>query len=83
MKRTFGALMSLLFCVWTAAQDQPVRPSITGIAYVRTSVSHLEDSRGFYSKNLGFGSNSGGCHVILRPCVSIGSQYIEFDRPGH
>ncbi len=81
MKYVFGALVSLVFCAWAAAQDQPVRPSITGIAYVRIAVSDLENSRRFYSKNLGFGSNSGGCRAILAPCVNIGSQYIEFDRP--
>src|SRR6266849_979034 len=80
MKYVFGALVSLVFCAWAATQDQPVRPSITGIAYVRIAVSDLENSRRFYSKNLGFRSNSGGCHAILLPCVSIGSQYIEFDR---
>ncbi len=81
MKRIFGALGSLVLCAWAAAQDPPVRPSITGIAYVRIAVSDLENSRSFYSKNLGFGSNSGDCYAIVVPCVNIGSQHIEFDRP--
>jgi catechol 2,3-dioxygenase-like lactoylglutathione lyase family enzyme len=81
MKRIFGALASLALCAWAAAQAPPVRPSITGIAYVRVPVSDLENSRSFYSKNLGFGSNSGGCYAIVVPCVNIGSQHIEFDRP--
>ncbi len=81
MKCIFGALGSLVLCAWAAAQDPQVRPSITGIAYVRIAVSDLENSRSFYSKNLGFGSNSGGCHAIIVPCANIGSQHIEFDRP--
>ncbi len=81
MKRIFGAFVSLVLCAWAAAQNPPVRPSITGIAYVRIAVSDLETSRSFYSKNLGFGSNHGGCHAIVVPCVDIGSQHIEFDRP--
>src|SRR5438034_9468647 len=81
MKCIFGALVSLVLCAWAAAQDPPMRPSITGIAYVRMAVSDLENSRVFYSKNLGFGSNSGGCHAIVVPSVNIGSQHIEFDRP--
>src|SRR5258708_1442922 len=81
MKRIFGALASLVLCAWAAAQDPPVRPSITGIAYVRIAVSDVENSRSFYSKNLGFGSNSGGCYAVVVPCVNIGPQYIEFVRP--
>jgi catechol 2,3-dioxygenase-like lactoylglutathione lyase family enzyme len=81
MKRIFGALVSLILCGCAAAQDSPMRPSVTGIAYVRIAVSNLENSRIFYSKNLGFGSNSGDCNAILVPCVNIGSQHVEFDRP--
>src|SRR5713101_585173 len=81
MKRIFGALGSLVLCACAAAQDPPVRPSITGIAYVRIAVSDLENSRSFYSKILGFASNSGSCHPIVMTCVNIGSQHIEFDQP--
>ena len=81
MKYVFGALVSLVFCEWAAPQDQPVRPYITGIAFVRIAVSDLESSRSFYSKNLGFESNSGGCYAIVMPCINIGSQYIQIDRP--
>jgi catechol 2,3-dioxygenase-like lactoylglutathione lyase family enzyme len=81
MKCIFAALGSLVFFAWAATQDSPMRPSITGIAYVRMAVSDLENSRSFYSKNLGFASNSGGCYSIAVPCVNVGSQHIEFDGP--
>ena len=59
-----------------------MRPSITGIAYVRITVSDLENSRGFYEKKLGFSSNKSACHAIVVPCVDVnGLQSIEFDQP--
>jgi len=45
MKCIFGALGSLVLCAWAAAQDPQVRPSITGIAYVRIAVSDLSKTR--------------------------------------
>jgi catechol 2,3-dioxygenase-like lactoylglutathione lyase family enzyme len=82
MKRIFGALVSLVLCAWAAAQNPPVRPSITGIAYVRIAVSDLENSRGFYEQKLGFSSNNISCHAIVVPCVDVnGLQRIEFDQP--
>src|SRR5712664_3089886 len=82
MKRIFGALVSLVLCAWAAAQNPPVRPSITGIAYVRIAVSDLENSRGFYEQKLGFSSNNSSCRAIVVPCVDVnGLQRIEFDQP--
>jgi len=81
MKHIFGASVSLILCASTAGQGPPVRPSITGIAYVRIAVSDLENSRSFYSKTLGLGSSSGDCHAIEEPCVNIGYQQIAFDPP--
>jgi catechol 2,3-dioxygenase-like lactoylglutathione lyase family enzyme len=81
MKPILLTLQSLILCAFADAQSPPVRPAITGIAYVRIAVSNLENSRDFYSKSLGFGSHPGGCLSSVAPCVKIGSQQVEFDRP--
>ena len=83
MKCAFVSFVILGLCAWAVALHPPVQPAITGIASVRIAASDLESSRGFYSKNLGFGSNSGACHPIVVPCVSVGSQTIQFDRPNN
>ena len=83
MKWILSSFVILALCAWPVALHPPVRPAITGIASVRIAASDLESSRGFYSKNLGFGSNSGACHLIVVPCVNVGSQTIQFDRPNN
>ncbi len=62
------------------SQHTLVAPSITGIAYVAIAVSNLEGSRHFYANNLGLTTNVSGCRSDV-PCVKVGSQIIEFDRP--
>ena len=80
MKWILSSFVILARCAWAVALHPPVRPAITGIASVPIAASDLESSRGFYSKNLGFGSNSGACHPIVVFCVNLGSQTIQFDR---
>src|SRR5882762_11370104 len=68
---------SLLYLPLTA-QDQPSRPKITGIAYVRMFAADLNTSREFYGKILGLTSGTGGCLGITRPCFTVNShQQIE------
>ena len=61
-----------------AAQVQPARPKITGIAHVRLYAANLYASRDFYRVNLGFGSGTAGCLGIANPCFTVnGRQHIE------
>src|SRR5882724_6184301 len=56
------------------SQTIPLRPQITGIAYVRLFAADLNTSREFYGKILGLTSGSGGCLGIARPCFTVNSQ---------
>lgn len=54
-----------------AAQDQPTRPPITGIAHVRIYSTDLPKSLDFYSRILGLPPRNGGCTGMSRPCFII------------
>jgi len=49
MKRLALALIILLCCAAVSISDEPKRPRILGIAYVRILVRNVEKARGFYS----------------------------------
>src|SRR5947208_3798132 len=53
MKRTALALSAAFISFPLAAQDQPTRPPITGIAHVRIYSTDLHKSLDFYSQILG------------------------------
>src|ERR1700758_3487533 len=53
------------------AQDQPVRPPITGIEHVRIYATDVRKSADFYSRMLGLPARSGGCTGMTRPCFVL------------
>src|SRR5258708_31853452 len=55
------------------SQTVPLRPQITGIAYVRMFSADLNTSREFYGKILGLTSGTGGCLGIARPTFPVNS----------
>jgi len=78
MKRLAALLTVALVPGLLCADDQPVRPKITGIAAVRFYASHLEASGEFYSRILGLPSHSASCRGIAQPCFTVNShQRIE------
>jgi catechol 2,3-dioxygenase-like lactoylglutathione lyase family enzyme len=61
-----------------SAEDQPVRPPITGIAHVRVYSTDLYKSRDFYTRILGLASGTAGCTGIAHPCYTVNDhQQIE------
>ncbi|PYY11969.1 MAG: glyoxalase [Acidobacteria bacterium] len=69
---TFGAgLLLLLAALPSIAQDQPARPPITGITYVRLWSTDLPKSVAFYRKILGLTPRDAGCAGLMRPCFII------------
>jgi catechol 2,3-dioxygenase-like lactoylglutathione lyase family enzyme len=71
MKRVTVAFTAAFFALPLAAQVQPTRPPITGIARVRLSASDLHKSREFYHEYLGMASGTGGCVRVTHPCFSV------------
>ena len=62
----------------THANDQPVRPKITGIAHVRLYSTNLDQSRQFYGKILGLAAAKAGCPGLAQSCFVINDhQQIE------
>jgi catechol 2,3-dioxygenase-like lactoylglutathione lyase family enzyme len=74
-----GSLMKLIAVALTAsfisfplaAQDQPTRPPITGIAHVRIYSTDIHKSADFYSRTLGAAARNGGCTAMTRPCFLV------------
>jgi catechol 2,3-dioxygenase-like lactoylglutathione lyase family enzyme len=73
--------LSLLLCsggLPLAAQEQPARPPITGIAHVRLYSTDLYKSREFYSHILGMAGGTAGCMGAILPCYTVNDhQQIE------
>ena len=77
--------LSLVLCsvclplaVPLAAQVQPARPPITGIAHVRLYSTDLYKSREFYTHVLGLAHGTAGCIAATRPCFTVNDhQQIE------
>ena len=62
----------------TNANDQPIRPKITGIAHVRLYATNLDHSRQFYGKILGLAAATAGCPGLAESCYVINDhQQIE------
>jgi catechol 2,3-dioxygenase-like lactoylglutathione lyase family enzyme len=81
MKRITPFFAMLLFSATAIAKDQPFRPHITGIAYVRLLATDAERSRTFYSTVLGIGPGLKRCSKSERPCFSLGQvQQIELQQ---
>ncbi|MBV8475143.1 MAG: VOC family protein [Acidobacteria bacterium] len=60
-----------------AARQDPIRPKITGIAYVRVFSTNLENSRSFYGKIIGLGPAS-LCSGAGQSCFAINDhQHIQ------
>lgn len=53
------------------AQEQPARPKITGIAYVRLYVADLHAAREFYRNILGLGGDTTDCVSAGASCFSV------------
>src|SRR5499427_3427440 len=75
-KRTIGLLSSLLAACLApsarlSAQAPPLRPKITGIAYVRVYVADLHASREFYRTVLGLGGDTLDCVGAGASCFSV------------
>src|SRR6266702_8317977 len=78
MKRSLLLSVVCLTALSLAAQDQPARPKITGIAHVRVYSADLIAAREFYRRILGLSGGTGGCLGIARPCFTVNShQQIE------
>jgi catechol 2,3-dioxygenase-like lactoylglutathione lyase family enzyme len=71
MKRTALALSAAFISFPLAAQEQPTRPPITGIAHVRIYSTDLHKSADFYSRTLGAPARNGGCTGMTRPCLLV------------
>ena len=54
-----------------AAQDQPTRPPITGIAHVRIYSTDRHKSLDFYSRILGMTPGKARCTGMVNPCVIV------------
>jgi catechol 2,3-dioxygenase-like lactoylglutathione lyase family enzyme len=81
MKRMAPFFALLLFSATAIAKDQPFRPHITGIAYVRLLATDAERSRTFYSTVLGIGPGRNRCSMTERRCFSLGQvQQIELQQ---
>jgi catechol 2,3-dioxygenase-like lactoylglutathione lyase family enzyme len=75
MNRSALFLAAFLFCLPLATpfsgQEQPIRPPITGITYVRIYSTDLPKSLDFYSRVLGLAPRNGGCIGMTHPCFVI------------
>jgi catechol 2,3-dioxygenase-like lactoylglutathione lyase family enzyme len=74
MIRVTLALTLCFVCLPLAAQEQPTRPPITGIAHVRIYSTDLHKSFDFYSQILGTAARHAGCTGGLRPCFIVNDQ---------
>jgi catechol 2,3-dioxygenase-like lactoylglutathione lyase family enzyme len=78
MNRVTLSLVLCPVCLPLAAQEQPARPSITGIAHVRLYSTDLYKSREFYTHVLGLAPGTAGCTGVTRPCLTVNDhQQIE------
>jgi catechol 2,3-dioxygenase-like lactoylglutathione lyase family enzyme len=78
MIRVALSLVLCSVCLPLAAQVQPARPPITGIAHVRLYSTDLHKSREFYSNLLGMAGGTAGCMGAILPCFTINDhQQIE------
>jgi catechol 2,3-dioxygenase-like lactoylglutathione lyase family enzyme len=71
MKPIALALTATFISFPLAAQDQPTRPPITGIAHVRIYSTDLHKSLDFYSRILGTAPRNAGCTGLTRPCFIV------------
>ena len=71
MIRATLALILFSICLPLAAQVQPTRPPITGIAHVRLYSTDLYKSREFYSHILGMAGGTAGCMGAILPCFTV------------
>lgn len=75
MRRTLIALILSMaashFAVSLRGQEQPLRPPITGIAFVRLWSVDPRTAVGFYGKILGLIARDAGCPGMVRPCYIL------------
>jgi len=71
VKRFLPLLSIILGCLPLAAQEQPARPPITGIAHVRIYSTDLHKSLDFYSRTLGMTPGKARCTGMVNPCVIV------------
>src|ERR1700687_1588169 len=71
MKRIVLALSVTFLSLPLAAQGQPTRPPITGIAHVRIYSTDLHKSADFYSGILGMTPRNAGCTGMARQCFIV------------
>ena len=78
MNRVTVSLVLCSVCLPLAAQEQPARPPITGIARVRLYSTDLYKSREFYTRILGLAPGTAGCTGIAHACFTVNErQQIE------
>lgn len=78
MNRVALSLVLFSVCLPLAAQEQPARPPITGIAHVRLYSTDLYKSRDFYTRVLGMAHGTAGCIASTLPCFTVNDrQQIE------
>lgn len=71
MKRSVLLLSFPLVGFLLLAQEQPARPSITGIAYARLWSANKQKSVDYYHRILGLTPRDAGCPGLMRPCFVI------------
>ncbi len=65
------------------ATGQPLRPRITGIAYVRVYSTNLDSSRQFYGKIVGLAPATAGRPAVAQSCFAVNDhQQIEITAAG-
>jgi catechol 2,3-dioxygenase-like lactoylglutathione lyase family enzyme len=80
MRRALFLLILPLFALPVAAQDQPTRPPIIGIAHVRIFVTQMEASVHFYQSALGLTLDSPCSIDIFRKCFRLSElQLVQLD----
>lgn len=76
--RIVGSLAAICFSTSSGYCEAPVRPKISGIAFVQFKAVALQKSTAFYSRILGLGSGYSGCRAVLNPCFVVNpSQRVE------
>jgi catechol 2,3-dioxygenase-like lactoylglutathione lyase family enzyme len=83
MKLILVTLAAVLLSLAGASPDQPARPKIYGIAFVRFKATDLQKSSAFYSKIIGLRSGHDGCRGTSAPCFVVNPyQYVELAQTG-
>src|ERR1700731_1429930 len=83
MKLILVTLAAAFLSLAGASPDQPARPKIYGIAFVRFKTTDAQKSSDFYSKIIGLTEGHDGCKGPSAPCFVVNPyQYVELVQTG-